>query len=73
METMRYELSSYGTEKLELNRHKKVLKSEVIRLRDDYNRTVRTLGEYREALLKIKTYFDAMFVPRISEIDYITS
>lgn len=69
MENMRRELSKYETEKLELNRHKKVLKSEVIRLRDDYNKTVKLLGEYREALLKIKSYFDAMFVPRVSEIE----
>jgi hypothetical protein len=49
----------------ELMRHKKVLKSEVLRLRSEHKAGLVKIGEYRDALGKMKTYFDAMFVPQV--------
>mmetsp|Transcript_32678 Transcript_32678/g.56811 ORF Transcript_32678/g.56811 Transcript_32678/m.56811 type:complete len:291 (-) Transcript_32678:1343-2215(-) len=49
----------------ELMRHKKVLKSEVFRLRGEHKSSLVKIGEYRDALGKMKTYFDAMFVPQV--------
>lgn len=58
-------LKKIEQENEELIRHKKVLKSEVLRLRGEHKAGLVKIGEYRDALGKMKTYFDAMFVPQV--------
>ena len=51
-----------------MSRHKKLLRGEVLRLRNDYTKALDELGGYKEALLRMKNYFDAMFASRVKGI-----
>lgn len=61
--TLSDEVKRTEEENVELIRHKKVLKSEVLRLRGEHKSSMGKIGEYRGALGKMKTYFDAMSAP----------
>lgn len=56
------------TEKEELKRHKFALRGEVLRLRNEYQECAHKLKHYNDGVSKMKTYFDAMFCPKISVI-----
>eukprot|EP00358_Blepharisma_japonicum_P002710 CAMPEP_0202953438 /NCGR_PEP_ID=MMETSP1395-20130829/46150_1 /ASSEMBLY_ACC=CAM_ASM_000871 /TAXON_ID=5961 /ORGANISM="Blepharisma japonicum, Strain Stock R1072" /LENGTH=170 /DNA_ID=CAMNT_0049667077 /DNA_START=167 /DNA_END=676 /DNA_ORIENTATION=+ len=54
LESLRNEIATSDKEKLELKRHKKVLSAEVIRLRDEYQSSLTKLGQYNDAISKMK-------------------
>lgn len=67
-EKLRNDIAAYDKEKLELRRHKKVLSAEVIRLRDEYQSCLQKLGQYNDAVSKLKSYFDAMVSTKVTPI-----
>ncbi|CAG9330418.1 unnamed protein product [Blepharisma stoltei] len=68
VDRLRNEINKCQNEQLELKKHKAALRGEVIRLRNEYQECTQKLIQYVDGVSKMKSYFEAMFSPKIAEV-----
>ena len=67
VQELQTQISKLQTDIKELEDHKRMLRSEVLRLRDEGATTNKEIESYRSALNKMKKYFDAMFPAEVKK------
>jgi hypothetical protein len=68
VEKLNEQIEKHIGEREELQKDRKVLKAEVIKLREEQKKALQHLTQYRSALVNMKSYFEAMFSNRIKKL-----